>query len=65
MEPSTLYYYVAKAHAQERMDAAATSRLVAEVRRAQRRSRPRLRWSFRAYSVPKMRSPASPKPGRM
>jgi hypothetical protein len=64
MEPSVLHYYIAKAYAQERMDAAANSRRVAEVRRA-RRPQVRLRWAFRAYSVPKMRSPASPKPGRM
>jgi hypothetical protein len=64
MEPSALHYYIAKAHIQERMDAATNSRRVAEVRRA-RRPQPRLRWSFRPYSVPKMRSPASPKPGRM
>jgi hypothetical protein len=64
MEPSTLHYYVAKAHMQERMDAATNARRVAEARRAERFA-PRLRWSFRRYSVPKMRSPASPKPGRM
>jgi hypothetical protein len=64
MEPSSLHYYVITAHIQERMDAATNARRVAEVRRA-RRSVPRLRWTFGRYSVPKMRSPASPKPGRM
>jgi hypothetical protein len=64
MEPNILHYYVISAHMQERMDAATNARRVAEVRRAKRRL-PRLRWSFGGYSVPKMRSPASPKPGRM
>jgi hypothetical protein len=64
MEPSSLHYHLITAHIQERMDAATNARRVAEVRRVKRRV-PRLHWSFRPYSVPKMRSPASPKPGRM
>jgi hypothetical protein len=64
MQPSSLQYYVITAHMQERMDAATSARRAAEVRRP-RRSLPRLRWTFGRYSVPKMRSPASPKPGRM
>jgi hypothetical protein len=64
MEPSILHYHVASAYVQERMNEATHGRRVAEARRARPRL-PRLRWSFRAYSVPKMRSPASPKPGRM
>jgi hypothetical protein len=64
MEPSSLHYHVITAHIQERMDAATNARRVAEVRRP-RRTLPRLRWTFGRYSVPKMRSPASPKPGRM
>jgi hypothetical protein len=65
MEPSILHYYVAQAHMQQRMDAATNARRSAEARRAPEGRQPRTRWSFRRYSVPKMRSPASPKPGRM
>jgi hypothetical protein len=64
MEPNILHYYVASSYVQERMNEAANGRRVAEARRARPRL-PRLRWAFRAYSVPKMRSPASPRPGRM
>jgi hypothetical protein len=65
MEPSTLHFHVITAHIQEQMDVATGRRQLAEARRAQRQRLPRLRWSFGRYSVPKMRSPASPKPGRM
>jgi hypothetical protein len=65
MEPNIHHYFLISTYMQDRMDAAVNGRRVAEVRRAQRQRRPLLRWSFRRYSVPKMRSPASPKPGRM
>ena len=65
MDSSMLHYYVAQVHAQELIDQAASGRRVAEARRARRQRQPRRRWTFGRYSVPKMRSPASPKPGRM
>jgi hypothetical protein len=65
MEPNTLHHHVITAHIQERMDVATGRRQLAEARRARRQRRPRRRWFFGGYSVPKMRSPASPKPGRM
>jgi hypothetical protein len=43
MEPNILHYYAISAHMQERMDVAANSRQVREVRRSQPRQ-PRLRW---------------------
>ena len=62
MHQSDLHFFVASQYIQDRLDQAETGRLAKSAREPRR---PRLRWTFRVYSVPKMRSPASPKPGRM
>ena len=65
MEPNILQYHVITATMQERMDVAESRRRAAVLRRNRKWTFPRLRWTLGSYSVPKMRSPASPKPGRM